>query len=121
MSRRQQIAVLIALMISAGFLWVAFRDLKPGDVIEIIADANFALLALGAVVYFGAVTVITLRWQFLVRAVKFVSLRRLIPLVCIGYMGNNVYPFRSGEALRIYLLYRNDGVPVVKGTTTVLV
>lgn len=121
MTRRQQFLVVVGLLISAGFLWFAFRDLQPGDVLDTIAQADRGLLLLGAVVYFGAVVVITLRWQFLVRAVTFVPLRRLIPLVCIGYMGNNVYPFRSGEALRVYLLYRNDGVPVVKGATTVLV
>src|SRR5690606_15829474 len=42
-------------------------------------------------------------------------------LVMIGYMGNNVYPFRSGEALRIVLLRRSHDVPIIKSTTTVLV
>jgi uncharacterized protein (TIRG00374 family) len=36
-------------------------------------------------------------------------------------MGNNVYPFRSGEVLRVFLLQRNRQVPVVKAMTTVVV
>lgn len=121
MTRRQQALVLFGLIISGVFLFIAFRNLQPGEVIDNLGTLNPIWLLIGAAVYFIAVTIITLRWQFLLRSVKFVPLRRLIPLVCIGYMGNNVYPFRSGEALRIYLLYRNEQVPPVRATTTVIV
>jgi glycosyltransferase 2 family protein len=121
MNRKQQLAVLIGLIISAIFLWFAFRDLEPGKVLDVIRQANILLLLFGAAWYFVAVSIISLRWQFLLRAVKVVSLKNLIPLVCIGYMGNNVYPFRSGEALRIFLLKRDHDVPVVKATTTVII
>ena len=121
MNRKQQVAALTGLFISLVFLWFAFRDLHPEQVINEIEQANVPLLLVGATWYFVAVSIITLRWQYLLRQVKVVSLRRLIPLVCIGYMGNNVYPFRSGEALRIFLLRRDHGVPVIKATTTVIV
>jgi len=80
-----------------------------------------ASLMIGALVYFIGVTLISLRWQFLLRSIKPVSLRALIPLVTIGYMGNNVYPFRSGEILRVLLLQRNYQVPVTRAATTVVV
>lgn len=121
MTNKQKFAVAIGLLISALFLWFAFRDLEPQNVIDEIQNANLPVLLFAAGWYFVAVAVITLRWDFLLRAIKHIGVRRLYPLVCIGYMGNNVYPFRSGEALRIYLLKRNEGVPIVKATTTVLV
>jgi len=39
----------------------------------------------------------------------------------IGYMGNNVYPFRAGEVIRAYVLYRNEGVKVSASLATVVV
>jgi uncharacterized protein (TIRG00374 family) len=45
----------------------------------------------------------------------------LIPLVAIGYMGNNVYPFRSGEVLRVVLLQRQHKIPMARAATTVVV
>jgi uncharacterized protein (TIRG00374 family) len=36
-------------------------------------------------------------------------------------MGNNVYPFRTGEVLRVVLLQRNHRVPMMKSATTVVV
>lgn len=113
--------MILGLLVSIVFLWFALRGLHPEEVIDSLGRLNIAWLFFGAAWYFVALTVITLRWQFLLRAVQFIRLRYLIPLVMIGYMGNNVYPFRSGEALRIYLLRRNHRVPIVKGMTTVLI
>lgn len=114
MARTQRLIVLAGILISAVFLWFAFQGLNPAAVWEHIQNANLALLLLGAAWYFAAVSVIALRWQFLLRSVKFVPLRRLIPLVCIGYMGNNVYPLRSGEIVRVWVLQRNHGVPMTR-------
>ena len=121
MSRKQQLAVLIGLVVSGVFLWIAFRDLNPGKIIDEMQQANPLWLALGAANYFIAVGIITLRWWFLVSAIQPVPYWRMYPLVAIGYMGNNVYPFRAGEALRAYLLQRNLDVPIVKGATTVVI
>lgn len=121
MARNQRLIVAIGLLMSIFFLYGAFRNLKPQDFIANLQQVNLLLLTVGAVVYFGAVLVITLRWQFLLRAVQFVPTLPLAQLVCIGYMGNNVYPLRAGEALRIFLLRRNHGIPVARSTTVVIV
>jgi glycosyltransferase 2 family protein len=111
----------LSILISGIFLWFAFRNLKPEAVLGHIQHLNLLWLFLGAGVYFIGVTLISLRWRFLLRSIQSIPLRALIPLVSIGYMGNNVYPFRSGEVLRVILLQRNYGVPVVRAMTTVVV
>lgn len=121
MSNKKRWIAVLGLLISGVFLWIAFRNLKPEAVLANIRQANIVWLLVGGTVYFLAVTVISLRWRFLLRAIKTIPLPPLISLVSIGYMGNNVYPFRSGEVLRIMLLQRNHGVPITKATTTVIV
>jgi uncharacterized protein (TIRG00374 family) len=111
----------LGLLISGVFLWFAFRNLKPEQVIGTIQHINPFWLIIAAAVYFVGVTLISLRWQFLLRSIQYVPLRSLVPLVTIGYMGNNVYPFRSGELLRAVLLQRNHHVPIVKIMATVVV
>ncbi len=115
------LAVGLGLLISVVFLWFAFRNLNPAAVWGEIQHVNVGWLLVGAVWYFVGVTLISMRWQFLLRSIKPISLRSLIPLVAIGYMGNNVYPFRSGEILRVLLLQRNYQVPVARAATTVIV
>ncbi len=121
MKLNKWLAVGLGLFISVFFLWFAFRNLNPAAVWAQIQHVNVAWLIVGAVWYFMAVTLISLRWRFLLRSIKPISLRALIPLVAIGYMGNNVYPFRSGEILRVILLQRNYQVPVTRAFTTVIV
>lgn len=114
-------AVGFGLVISLVFLWFAFRNLNPAEVWQQIQQVNVGWLLVGALVYFVAVTIISLRWRFLLLSTQSVSLRILIPLVLVGYMGNNLYPFRSGEILRVILLQRNTGIPVARAATTVFV
>jgi hypothetical protein len=118
---RKWLATVVGLVISAVFLGFAFRGMKPEEVWAQIQNVNIPLLLFAAVWYFAAVAMIALRWRFLLRAFRPIPLRKLIPLVCVGYAGNNIYPFRSGEILRIVLLQRHYGVPFARATTTVLI
>lgn len=121
MTTKQRVAVLIGLIVSAVFLWIAFSNLNPADVLDNLSRVNVGVLVIGWVIYYVAMLAITWRWQFLLRAIQYIPLASLYQLVAIGYMGNNVYPFRSGEVLRIALLNRSHKVPVARATTTVFV
>ncbi|MFZ4815749.1 MAG: lysylphosphatidylglycerol synthase transmembrane domain-containing protein [Phototrophicaceae bacterium] len=111
----------VGLLVSALFLTFAFAEFDLPAVRASLQTANLWLILAAMCVYLVAMAIIALRWSFLLRAVKAVPLARLFELVAIGYFGNNVYPFRAGEALRIYLLGRNHAVPYARGATTVLV
>lgn len=104
---------------SAIFLALAFRGLHPDQFWRSLSQINPPLLLVAVLVYFFAVIIIARRWQFLLHAIKSVPLPALAKLVFIGYMGNNVYPLRAGDALRIILLRRNHQVPLLRSTTVV--
>lgn len=63
----------------------------------------------------------TWRWQVLLNPLKRIPQRQLFPVVCIGYMGNNVYPARAGEVLRSILLKQTDDVPISGSLATIVV
>ena len=105
----------LGLLVSAAFLWVALRGLKIEEVFGILRAADYAWLIPGAAIYFVAVAARTWRWQALLKPLKAVSIRRLFPVVAIGYMGNNVYPARIGELLRAYVLKRGEHISIKIG------
>jgi glycosyltransferase 2 family protein len=72
-------------------------------------------------VYFVAVWARTWRWDYMLRPIKHIPVRRLFPVVVIGYMGNNVYPFRAGEVLRSFVLYKREDVSMSASLATVIV
>ena len=121
MNRNKWLAASVGILISVFFLWLAFSNLSLGDVWVNIQTASMLWLAVATVVFFISVVVIALRWQFLLRSIQAIPLRDLTGLVLIGYAGNNVYPFRSGEILRIVLLQRRYHVPVARSAMTIIV
>jgi uncharacterized protein (TIRG00374 family) len=107
--------------ISALFLLFALRNLHLGDVWEAVRTARYGWIVPGVAVYFFGVWARTWRWDYLLRPVKHISLRRLFPVVVIGYMGNNIFPARAGEVIRAYLLRQREGVSISTSLATILV
>ena len=119
--RRIRLALAAGALVSAIFLALAFRGLQPELFWRSLAEVSLPWLLVAVLVYFAAVALIALRWQFLLRALKFVPLASLTKLVFIGYMGNNVYPLRAGDGLRIMLLRREHQVALLRATTVIAV
>ena len=118
---RKTIWIILAIAISGFFVWLALRGLELDEVWANIIDANFYWLIPSIAVYFVAVWARTWRWDYMLRPLKHIPVRRLFPVVVIGYMGNNVYPFRAGEVLRSFVLYKREDVPVSASLATVIV
>ncbi len=113
--------MLIGVLISAVFIWLALRGLHLPDVWASLRTADYGWLIPSVAVYFLAVWARTWRWDYLLRPMKQIPLRRLFPVVVIGYMGNNVYPFRAGELLRSFVLRREEGVSMSSSLATIVV
>ncbi len=90
----------VGVLISAVFLYVSLRGLKLGEFWKAIQTANYWWIVPGVAVYFVAVLARAWRWHYLLRPIKKIPTRRMFPVTCIGYMGNNIYPARAGEVLR---------------------
>lgn len=108
-------------MVSAFFLIIALRGLDLRQVWSDAHSANYAWIVPGVIVYFIGVLARTWRWHYLLRPIKVIPLRSIWPIVVIGYMGNNVYPFRAGEVIRAYVLKKKEGVSISASIATILV
>ncbi len=113
--------VWIGVIISAVFLWIAFRGLDFEEAWGNAQNANYWWLIPSVGVYFVGVWVRTWRWDFMLRPLKHIPVARLFPVVVIGYMGNNIYPLRAGEVLRSYVLKQREDIPMGASLATVVV
>jgi uncharacterized protein (TIRG00374 family) len=105
----------VGLLVSVGLLWYALRDLHLEEIWAALQGANYWWLLPGVAVYFISVWFRAWRWGFLLRSSKRVPANRLFPVVVIGYMGNDILPFRLGEVLRAYVLWHKEEINI--GTT----
>ena len=114
--------LLIGVLISAIFIYfLVLPGLHLQSVVDSLRAANYWWIVPGVGAYMIGLWARTWRWHYMLRPLKVVTLGRLFPLVCIGYFGNNVYPFRAGEFIRSYVLKRKEAIPFTSSLTTVLI
>ena len=92
-----------------------------GRAFDALADAEYIFLVPGIALYLISVFFRTLRWQILLRHLRPVSVRRLYPVVVVGYMANNLLPVRLGEFVRSYYLSEREGISKTSALVTIFI
>lgn len=111
----------LGIAISLVFMAITLRRLELAQVWQELQTARYAWIIPGVMVYFLAVWARTWRWHYLLLPLQAVPPPRLFPVICIGYMGNNIYPARAGEVIRSYVLRRREGVSMSASLATIAV
>jgi len=98
----------LGVLLSAGFLYLAFRGIRFGEVATQVRHANLALLALCTVVATCTFPLRARRWRPILDPVApNLPFAPLFSATVIGMMINNVLPARAGEPARAYALSRS--------------
>ena len=111
----------LGLLISLLFIYWAVQGLEWSSFWVAVRSAQYWWLIPGVAMYMIAVWARAWRWHYLLKPIKQISTNKMFPIVCIGYMGNNIYPARAGEVLRAVILKRKEGVSVSSALATVIV
>ncbi|MEA3327950.1 MAG: lysylphosphatidylglycerol synthase transmembrane domain-containing protein [Chloroflexota bacterium] len=111
----------IGLIISGLFLYLTFRQINFTDLWATLQETRLWWLLPGLAIYFCGMLVRIWRWQYLLNPIKKVATKTLLPIIFIGYMGNNVFPFRMGEVLRTVVLKRREDVSISASLATIVI
>lgn len=112
---------LIGILISAAFLFYAFRGQDYGAIVDALRGVNYWLLIPALALYTLGVAVRAFRWSVLLRPVKHIHTRELLPITAIGFMANNVLPLRTGEVVRSYVVAKNHNIRKTSALATIAV
>ena len=111
----------VGIAISVLFLYLALRGLQLPQIWQSIQGAKFSWLLPAVLVYFVDVLFRSLRWQILLRPAVRLDLKKVFPVIAIGYLGNNIFPARAGELLRAIVLKRRYQVSISTSLATIVV
>jgi uncharacterized protein (TIRG00374 family) len=118
-SHRIKLAASLAL--SGILLALALRQVNLAELGQLVRGANYAWVGVGVGVYFVDIFLRSARWQVLLAQTRSISVRRLYPILAIGYMANNLLPGRVGELSRAYLVGRRERVSASTVLASVIV
>ena len=98
----------LGVLLSVGFLILAFRGIRFGEVITLVRHADVGLLLLSVVVATCTFPLRARRWRPILDPVApNLPFGKLFSATAIGMMLNNVLPARAGEPARAYALSRS--------------
>ena len=98
----------VALGISALCVWLSMKEVDIARVAESLSNANYlGFVAVMAITIF-AFWVRAIRWRLLLQVDRRIGTGSLFSATMIGFMANNVLPFRLGEFVRPWALARRE-------------
>lgn len=101
---------IISLIVSGGFLYLAFKNVKLDELGEALGRVNGSWLLVAIGVSLLIMVFRAWRWQLELRPLEHVPLGRLWVITAVAYMAINVLPVRLGEVVRPWLLSRRSNV-----------
>lgn len=102
--------LIAGLAISFVFLYFAFKDVNWSDFFKSLISINYIWLVPGFVSVIASFAIRAVRWKILVDPLQKVTFYDTFPSTMIGYMGNNILPFRLGDLLRAYSFSKDTGI-----------
>ena len=115
------VQLLLGAGVSALCVWLSMKDVHVAEVMAALRGAN----GLGFVMVM-AITLLgfwlrAFRWRYFIEAGRPLSQASLFSATMIGFMANNVLPFRLGEFIRPWALARRERLPKTTLLATVVV
>lgn len=120
--RSRALAGLIGVGITVALLAWVLRDVSFGEVWHAARSADL-LWILAAVLLATSTFVLRLfRWRLILRTAEDRPLptAALWHSIAIGFMANNILPFRAGELVRAFAVTRLGGVPITTALSSLL-
>jgi hypothetical protein len=111
MGGRRILAGLVGVALAIALLLWALRGVRIGEVIRQIRDSDPWPLALGVVLASLTFPLRLVRWRLLLRDRSGAPLKPwpLWHATAIGFMANNLLPFRAGELVRVFAATKLSG------------
>lgn len=118
---RRTLQFAIAIGISALCVWLSMKEVDVARVAESLRNANYlGFVAVMAITIF-AFWVRAIRWRLLLQLDRPIASSSLFSATMIGFMANNVLPFRLGEFVRPWALARREKLSKSMALATIVV
>ena len=111
-SGRRLLNFALSLVVSGGFLYLAFRNVQLDELGAALGRVNGGWLCIAVVVSLFIMVLRAWRWQLELRPLEHVPVGRLWVVTSVAYMAINLLPVRLGEVVRPWLLSRRSQVSI---------
>jgi uncharacterized protein (TIRG00374 family) len=115
------ITQLAGILISVVFLVYLFYKVDFKELADALKGANYLWLIPNVILIMVTMIFRAYRWKHMIEPIKQIAVSRLFSITMIGFMANNVLPFRLGEFVRAYSLSSKEQVSKSASLATIFV
>jgi len=109
------------LLIAGAGLYIFFRDVNPGILLKEIRQTKYWIILVSVILNPLSMWFRALRWELMLPSRPDTVRNGLFPMVIIGFMFNNIFPARIGEAARAVLLWKKNRFTVMESVGSLLI
>jgi len=102
----------LGILISVGFLFLAFRKVEWMEVVHVWASARPALMVAGTFLLVVAWMVSAVRWKVILSPSPGLTVVDTFSFITIGYLANTILPLRLGDLARATLIGRQRHIGI---------
>ena len=117
----RSLQMLLGVAVSALCVWLSMKDVHVNEVLAALRGANGLGFAAVMAVTLVGFWVRAVRWRWFIEAGRPLSVPSLFSATMIGFMANNVLPFRLGEFVRPWALARRERLSKTTLLATIVV
>lgn len=114
---KYRIGILISLALLVWFL----ATIEIQEMLNSLLAAQYVYLLPGILLYIFGVYLRAVRWKLLLNHIKSINTLKLFSVVTIGYMANNILPFRLGELIRSYYISETEDISKTTALVSIFV
>ncbi len=118
---RRTLQLLVGVAVSVVAVWFTMRGVSVPEVWKALTRADPWLFVAVMALALGSFWVRALRWRSLLAGGRTMAFDSLLSATLIGFMTNNVLPFRLGEFVRPWVLARREGCSTSMALATIVV
>lgn len=118
---RRWVTVGLGLLLSAALPVLAFRGVDLAETWHLVRGARPQALVLAGFFSLCCLWFRAWRWRYLLVAWKRVRPQSCLSATCVGYLANNVLPFRLGDVVRGGVLGKLEGISTARALGTIAV
>ncbi|MBU2590995.1 MAG: lysylphosphatidylglycerol synthase transmembrane domain-containing protein [Nitrospinota bacterium] len=112
--------IIISLLLAGAALYLTFKNLSYTEIRDALRMVQYSYLIYGTILILLTFVVRAVRWQHIVKHVKPMTIKELLPPLMIGFMGN-MLPARAGEFIRAYLIGKKGNISFSSSIATVFI
>jgi uncharacterized protein (TIRG00374 family) len=117
----RKIKIIIGLLISAVFLWLAFLKVNFKELTVALESADYSLIIVAAFVNGLSFIPRAYRWKLLLKPLKNTHFGNTFGSLSIGFMANSVLPARGGELIRAFTIGQAERISKSASFATIIV